>query len=122
MEHSKAIYKQRNRRRFRVRKRLRGSAERPRLSVTRSHKHMSAQLIDDLAGKTLASASTMDKELSGSLKYGGNTDAATAVGKAIAERAKAAGIESVCFDRGSYKYHGRVAALADAAREAGLQF
>ncbi|MCO6046067.1 50S ribosomal protein L18 [Aeoliella sp. ICT_H6.2] len=122
MEHSKAIYKQRNRRRFRVRKRLRGSAERPRLCVTRSHKHMSAQLVDDLSGKTLVSASTMDKDLSGSVKYGGNTDAATAVGKAIAERAKAAGIETVCFDRGSYKYHGRVAALAAAAREAGLQF
>lgn len=122
MEHSKAIFKQRNRRRFRVRKRLRGSVERPRLSVTRSHKHMSAQLIDDLSGKTLASASTMDKELSGSLKYGGNTDAASAVGKAIAERAKAAGIDAVCFDRGAYKYHGRVAALAEAAREAGLQF
>lgn len=122
MEHSKAIFKQRNRRRFRVRKSIRGTAERPRLSVTRSHKHMSAQLIDDLAGKTLASASTMDKELSGSVKYGGNVDAATAVGKAIAERAKGAGIEQVCFDRGSYKYHGRVAALADAAREGGLQF
>lgn len=122
MEHSKAIFKQRNRRRFRVRKRVRGTAERPRLSVTRSHKHMSAQLIDDLAGKTLASASTMDKELSGSMKYGGNVDAATAVGKAIAERAKSAGIEQVSFDRGAYKYHGRVAALADAAREGGLQF
>ncbi len=122
MEHSKAIFKQRNRRRFRVRKRLRGSAERPRLCVTRSHKHMSAQLIDDIAGRTLASASTLDKGLSGDVKYGGNKDAAAAVGKAIAERAKAAGIESACFDRGSYKYHGRVAALADAAREGGLQF
>lgn len=122
MEHSKAIYKQRNRRRFRVRKTIKGTAERPRLSVTRSHKHMSAQLIDDIAGATLASASTLDKGLSGEVKYGGNKDAAVAVGKAIAERGKAAGIESVCFDRGSYKYHGRVAALADAAREAGLQF
>jgi large subunit ribosomal protein L18 len=122
MEHSKAIHKQRTRRRFRVRKRLKGTAERPRLSVTRSHKHISAQLIDDLAATTLASASTLDKELSGSLKYGGNVDAATAVGKAIADRAKAAGIEVVCFDRGSYKYHGRVAALAEAAREGGLQF
>ena len=83
---------------------------------------MSAQLIDDAAGKTLASASTMDKGLSGELKYGGNKDAAAAVGKAIAERAKSAGIETVCFDRGAYKYHGRVAALADAAREGGLQF
>lgn len=122
MQHSKAIYKQRKRRRFRVRKRLRGTAERPRLSVARSHKHISAQLIDDIAGKTLASASTMDKDLASSIKYGGNVDAATAIGKAVAERAKAAGIEAVCYDRGSYKYHGRVAALADAAREAGLQF
>ncbi len=122
MEHSKAIFKQRNRRRFRVRKRIKGTADRPRLSVTRSHKHMSAQLIDDIAGKTLVSASTQDKELSGSVKYGGNVDAAAAVGKAIADRAKAAGIELACFDRGSYKYHGRVAALADAAREGGLQF
>ncbi len=122
MEHSKAIHKQRTRRRFRVRKRLRGTAERPRLSVTRSHKHISAQLIDDLAGTTLASASTLDKGLSGALKYGGNVDAATAVGKAIAERGKAAGVESICFDRGAYKYHGRVAALAEAAREGGLQF
>lgn len=122
MEHSKAILKQRTRRRFRVRKSIKGTAERPRLSVTRSHKHISAQLIDDLAGKTLASASTLDKGLSGSVKYGGNKDAATLVGKAIAERAKAAGVEAVCFDRGAYKYHGRVAALADAAREGGLQF
>lgn len=122
MEHSKAIYKQRNRRRFRVRKRLKGTAERPRLSVARSHKHMSAQLIDDIAGKTLASASTLDRELAGKVKYGGNVAAAAEVGKAIAERAKSAGIESICFDRGAYKYHGRVAALADAAREGGLQF
>ncbi|WP_145249920.1 50S ribosomal protein L18 [Aeoliella mucimassa] len=122
MEHSRAIFRQRTRRRFRVRKRLNGTAERPRLSVTRSHKHMSAQLIDDIAGKTLASASTLDKGLSGDVKYGGNKDAAALVGKALAERAKQAGIETVCFDRGAYKYHGRVAALADAAREGGLQF
>ncbi|QDU58246.1 50S ribosomal protein L18 [Aeoliella mucimassa] len=83
---------------------------------------MSAQLIDDIAGKTLASASTLDKGLSGDVKYGGNKDAAALVGKALAERAKQAGIETVCFDRGAYKYHGRVAALADAAREGGLQF
>jgi len=122
MQHSKAIYKQRRRRRFRVRKRVRGTAERPRLSVSRSHRHIAVQLIDDIAGKTLASASTLDKSLASTVKYGGNTEAATAIGKAIAERAKAAGIEDVCFDRGSYKYHGRVAALADAAREAGLKF
>ncbi|MEM6330667.1 MAG: 50S ribosomal protein L18 [Planctomycetota bacterium] len=122
MDHSRAINRQRQRRRFRVRKRLRGSAERPRLSVTRSHKNISAQVIDDDTGRTLASASTLDKGLSGSVKYGGNVDAATAVGKAIAERASAAGIKTVCFDRGSYKYHGRVAALATAAREGGLAF
>ena len=79
-------------------------------------------MIDDEAGKTLASASSLDKELSGSLKSGGNRTAAQAVGKAIAERAKAAGITAVCFDRGSYRYHGRVADLADAARKGGLSF
>lgn len=122
MQHQRAIYLQRTRRRYRVRKRIRGTAEKPRLSVARSHRHIAAQLIDDLAGRTLASASTLDKELSSELKYGGNKDAAAAVGKVLAERAKAAGIESVCFDRGAYKYHGRVAALADAAREGGLKF
>lgn len=122
MDHSRAINRQRKRRRFRVRKRLKGTPERPRLSVARSHKNITAQVIDDSTGKTLVSASTLDKQLSGSVKYGGNTDAATAVGKAIAERATAAGIKSVAFDRGSYKYHGRVAALATAARENGLEF
>ncbi len=122
MDHSRAINRQRKRRRFRVRKRLRGNAERPRLSVTRSHKNISAQVIDDDSGKTLVSASTLDKGLAGSVKFGGNVDAATTIGKAIAERAAAAGIKAVCFDRGSYMYHGRVAALADAAREGGLDF
>jgi len=122
MQHNKAIHQQRQRRRFRVRKRTRGSAERPRLAVSRSHRHISVQVIDDIAGKTLASASTLDKEVASGLQYGGNKDAAAAVGKAIAERATAAGIQNVCFDRGSYKYHGRVAALANAAREAGLSF
>ncbi len=122
MDHNKAIGKQRSRRRYRVRKSLRGTAERPRLSVSRSHRNITVQVIDDIAGKTLASASTADKDLSKSVKYGGNTDAAQAVGKAIAERAGQVGVTKVCFDRGMCKYHGRVAALADAAREAGLQF
>ena len=110
------------RRAFRVRKRVRGTSERPRLSVARSHKHISVQVIDDMAGKTLVAASSLDKELSGALKSGGNRSAAQAVGKAIAERAKAAGITAVSFDRGSYRYHGRVAELADAARKGGLSF
>ena len=105
-----------------MRKRLRGTPERPRLSVVRSHKHISVQIIDDATGKTLAAASSLDKELAGKLKYGGNKTAAEAVGKAIAERAMAAGIKEVCFDRGPYQYHGRVAALAKAAREGGLSF
>lgn len=122
MNNEKAVHLQRIRRRQRVRKPLRGSSERPRLSVFRSHKHMSCQVIDDASGKTLVSASTRDKSLKGAVGYGGNKTAAQAIGKAIAERALAAGIKLVVFDRGSYKYHGRVAALADAAREAGLGF
>lgn len=105
-----------------MRKALRGTSERPRLSVTRTSKHVSCQVIDDTQGKTLVSASTRDKELRGQVGYGGNKTAAAAIGKAIAERAKAAGVSKVVFDRGSYMYHGRVAALADAAREAGLSF
>jgi large subunit ribosomal protein L18 len=122
MEHSKQLVQQRRRRAFRVRKALRGTSQRPRLSVARSHKHIAAQIVDDQLGKTLAAASSLDKQLSGKLKSGGNQDAAQAVGKAIAERAIAAGIKAVCFDRGPYRYHGRVAALANAAREAGLSF
>lgn len=122
MEHSKQLRQLRERRAFRVRKRTRGTSDRPRLSVVRSHKHISVQVIDDQSGKTLAAASTQDKQLSGKVKSGGNSDAAQAVGKAIAERAIAAGIKAVCFDRGPYRYHGRVAALADAAREGGLSF
>lgn len=121
MDHSRAINRQRKRRSFRVRKRLNGTPERPRLCVTRSHQNITAQLIDDIAGKTIASASTKDKDMS-SIKFGGNVDAATAIGKAIADRATAAGVKTICFDRGPYKYHGRVAALANAAREAGLEF
>jgi large subunit ribosomal protein L18 len=122
MEHSKQLVRQRQRRAFRVRKRLRGTPERPRLCVARSHKHIAVQIVDDAIGKTLVAASSLDKGLSGKLKSGGNRAAAQAVGKAIAERAIAAGIKAVCFDRGSYRYHGRVAALASAAREGGLNF
>jgi large subunit ribosomal protein L18 len=122
MDHSKQLVQQRRRRAFRVRKRLRGTLERPRLSVARSHKHITAQIVDDASGTTLAAASSLDKKLSGKLKHGGNQTAAQAVGKAIAERAIAAGIKAVCFDRGPYRYHGRVAALAQAAREGGLSF
>ena len=122
MEHNKALGRQRQRRKFRVRKRLRGDAERPRLTVNRSLRHISVQVIDDEIGKTLASASTQDGELSKSLKYGGNKAAAEAVGKAIADRAKKAGVSKVRFDRGVCKFHGRVAALAEAARKGGLEF
>jgi large subunit ribosomal protein L18 len=122
VNHDKAIAQQRERRAFRVRKRVRGSAARPRLTVFRSHKHTYAQVIDDGDGRTLAAASTVDKDLRGQLRYGGNKSAAQAIGKAIAERALAAGIKEVAFDRGGCQYHGRVAALADAARAAGLSF
>jgi large subunit ribosomal protein L18 len=111
------------RRRQRVRYKLRQAAKgRLRLSVFRSSRHIYAQIIDDAAGRTLAAASTLDATVKPSLKSGGDRDAATAVGKLIAERAKAAGIERVIFDRGAYLYHGRVKALADAAREGGLEF
>ncbi len=106
----------------RVRMKVSGTPERPRLCVYRSLDHIYAQVIDDRTGKTLASASSVDKETKKSLKGGGNVAAAKVIGKAIADRAKAAGVGKVVFDRGGYKYHGRVKALADAAREAGLQF
>jgi large subunit ribosomal protein L18 len=106
----------------RVRQRVEGTTERPRLCVYRSLGHIYAQVIDDRAGKTLVSASSVDKETKKNLKGGGNIAAAKVIGKTIAERAKAAGLVKVVFDRGGYKYHGRVKALADAAREAGLQF
>jgi large subunit ribosomal protein L18 len=112
----------RERRRNRVRKRVRGTSERPRLTVTRSHKNVSCQIIDDSLGRTLVSASTLDADLRAQVGYGGNKTAAQAVGKAIAAKALAAGINQVAFDRGHFRYHGRVAALADAAREAGLSF
>jgi large subunit ribosomal protein L18 len=111
------------RRRARLRYQLRQkSGGRPRLSVFRSGKHIYAQIIDDAQGRTLAAASTLDKELRGSLRTGADKDAASAVGKLIAERSKAAGVVSVVFDRGAYIYHGRVKALAEAAREGGLDF
>ena len=111
------------RRAQRVRTKLRKVAEgRPRLSVARSHKNISAQIIDDEKGITLASASTLEKDVLGSAKTGGDTAAAALVGKALAERAKQAGVEDVIFDRGGYMFHGRVKALADAAREGGLKF
>ena len=122
MNHEKAILRQRKRRQFRVRKRIRGNAERPRLTVFRSHKHTYAQVINDADGRTLAAASTVDKDLKSEIKFGGNKTAAQAIGKAIAERAMAAGVKQVAFDRGSCAYHGRVAALAEAARAAGLSF
>ena len=111
------------RRKRRTRHRLR-KVERlkPRLSVFRSGKHIYAQIIDDLAGRTVAAASTLDKDIRDGLKTGANRDAAAQVGKVIAERAKSAGVETVVFDRGGYLYHGRVKALGDAAREAGLKF
>lgn len=112
----------RQRRRFHVRNRVRGTDDRPRLSVHRSHRHIRCQVIDDLTGKTLVSVGTQDKELRESVAYGGNKTAAAIVGKSLAEKALQAGIKQVRFDRGSCKYHGRVASLADAAREAGLAF
>ena len=110
------------RRKWGVRNSLSGNAERPRLAVFRSYKHIYAQLIDDLAGRTLASAASTSNEIRGGLKNGGNVAAAKLGGKAIAERAKAAGITKVAFDRGGFKYHGRVKALGDAARKEGLKF
>lgn len=106
----------------RVRMKVDGTAERPRLCVYRSLGHIYAQIIDDRTGSTLVSASSVDKETKKQLKGGGNIAAAKVIGKIVAERAKAAKIDKVVFDRGGYKYHGRVKALADAAREAGLQF
>jgi large subunit ribosomal protein L18 len=109
----------RKRRHHRVRKKVRGTAARPRLSVFRSNKHIYAQLIDDVAGTTLASASTKEKGVGGN---GATVEAAKAVGQRLGERANAAGVTSAVFDRGGFKYHGRVAAVADGARDAGLEF
>jgi large subunit ribosomal protein L18 len=108
------------RRHVRVRKKVGGLPQRPRLSVFRSDRHIYAQVIDDTTGRTLAAASTVDADLRSN--YGGNVEAAKRVGALLAERARAAGVSAVVFDRGGFKYHGRIAALADAAREAGLKF
>jgi large subunit ribosomal protein L18 len=113
--------KARLKRHLRVRKKITGTNERPRLSVFRSSKHIYAQLIDDVKGLTIASASTVDKDLA-DIGNGGNVESARKVGELIAKRAKEKGYENVVFDRGGYLYHGRIQALADAAREAGLQF
>lgn len=109
-------------RQTRVRHRVIGTTERPRLNVFRSLNHIYAQIIVDETGRTLVAASTVDPEIKGNVKTGGNIEAAKLVGEAIAKRATAAGITQVVFDRAGYLYHGRVAALAEAAREAGLQF
>lgn len=114
--------KARLKRHLRVRKKIEGTAQRPRLNVYRSSKHIYVQLIDDVAGVTLVSASTVDKELSEKIGNGGNVESARQVGELIAKRAQDKGFKNVVFDRGGYLYHGRVQALADAAREAGLEF
>ena len=119
-KHTAARTKSRLRRQMRGRKKLFGTAERPRLVVTRSSKHISVQVVDDLVGRTVASASTMEVDLRGF--DGDKTAKARKVGELVAERAKAAGVEGVVFDRAGHKYHGRVAALADGAREGGLAF
>ena len=111
------------RRAARVRRQIKKVAgDRPRLSVHRSSKHIYAQIIDDARGHTIAAASTLEKDLKGALKTGADREAAAAVGKLVAERAVKAGVKDVVFDRGAYIYHGRVKALAEAAREAGLSF
>jgi large subunit ribosomal protein L18 len=122
MDHQKRKQKQQLRRRHHVRRNIVGTNERPRLTVFRSSKHIYAQLIDDLQGVTLAAASSSSPEVKSGVAYGGNVKAAVAVGKRLAEVAKEKGIQKAAFDRGHYRYHGRVKALADAAREGGLQF
>jgi large subunit ribosomal protein L18 len=112
----------RKKRHFRVRKKVVGTPERARLNVFRSSKHIYAQLIDDQSGRTIVSASSLDKELRGKIKNGGNIDSAKMVGILVAKRASGKGIKSVVFDRGGFIYHGRVKALAEAAREGGLEF
>jgi large subunit ribosomal protein L18 len=121
MKSSEQRIQGRARRKKGLRKRLFGTSDRPRLSVSRSHKNISAQIIDDLRGVTLAQASTRNTDVRSSIVYGGNIEAAKVVGRMLAERAKAAGIQRVCFDRNGYRFHGRIKGLADAAREAGLE-
>jgi len=122
MNQQKIKQKRRLRRRHHVRRRIVGTPERPRLTVFRSSKHIYAQLIDDVAGRTLAAASSLTPAVHEQLKYGGNVKAAKAVGQALAAVAKERGIAQAAFDRGHYRYHGRVKALAEGAREGGLQF
>jgi len=122
MVNKPAANKIRIRKHERVRKKISGTAERPRLNVYRSLNHIYAQIVDDTAGNTVASASTLDAALKGTLKSGGNKDAAKAVGLLIAKKALDKGITSVVFDRGGYLYHGRVKELAEGAREGGLAF
>jgi len=118
-----SLNKKFEKRRARVRRSLKARASgRPRLSVFRSSKNIYAQIIDDAVGRTIAAASTLEEALRGSIKTGADKDAAAAVGKLVAERAVAAGVKEVVFDRGGYLFHGRVKALADAAREGGLSF
>jgi large subunit ribosomal protein L18 len=122
MDHQKAKKRRQLRRRRHVRRNITGTSDRPRLSVFRSSKHIYAQLIDDLKGVTLATASSRTADVAKEVAYGGNIKAAKAVGKQLAEVAKSKGIAKAAFDRGHYRYHGRVKALAEAAREGGLQF
>jgi large subunit ribosomal protein L18 len=122
MNHQKHEARRRLRRRRHVRRKIVGTTERPRLTVFRSSKHIYAQLIDDLKGQTLAAACSLSPEIHKEVAYGGNIKAAKVVGKRLAEVAKEKGIAKAAFDRGHYRYHGRVKALADAAREGGLQF
>jgi len=122
MNPQKLKIQRRERRHRRVRRKVSGTPERPRLCVYRSLAHMYCQVIDDISGHTLVSASSKDVEFKDSLPHGGNIEAAKTIGKRIAEKAKEKGIERVVFDRGSYPYHGRVKALAEAAREAGMKF
>lgn len=113
----------RKRRTFRIRKKISGQADTPRLSLFRSTRHIYVQAVDDTSGTTLASASTQEKELQGKLKgYAGNRESAVEVGKLLAERLKKIGVTKAVFDRGGFRYHGRVKALADAAREGGIKF
>ena len=119
-QHNK--YERRQIRRYRIRNKVSGSSARPRLSVFRSSAHIYAQIIDDLSGKTLCALSTQAKDVKAQSKYGGNCKAAALVGQMLGEKAKSIGIEAVCFDRRGRQYHGRIKALADAARKAGLKF
>lgn len=122
MDFHKSKIKRRLRRQKHVRRNIFGDPEKPRLAVFRSNKHIYCQVVDDSTGTTLVSASTMDRDLRSSVPYGGNGKSASSVGTILAERAKKAGIEKVVFDRRSYKFHGRIKALADSARKGGLKF